>query len=193
MPRDVDGVPLVVSERSLNAYGEDVAGGEAEHSRVGRILGHLLTGLLLGGLLVGAAKLGFGARKPGALRTAARWTVAAAGSLWGLLTGALGLILLGLWTLTDHEFAWNNENLLQANPLALGLVVLVPLAVAGGGSRWATRLAGLLVGLSLFGLFLHPLPVTPQANLAIIALGLFYAVWRAEGARPVRRPTAPGD
>ncbi len=115
-----------------------------------------------------------GGRRSRAVRTAARWVLAVIGSLWGLLAGVLGLVLLGLWTLTDHEFAWNNENLLQANPLALALVVLVPLAVARGGawSGWATKVAGVVVVLSLCGLVLHPLPVTPQANLAIIGLAL---------------------
>lgn len=176
-------VPLVVDERHLEAL---VASGSGvpETSPILRVLGHLLAGLALGGVLVGASILG--TRKGGhrAVRTAARWLAGLLGSLWGLVAGLLGLVLLALWTLTDHEFGWNNENLLQVNPLALALVVLVPLAIARGGGPRTTRWAGLLVGLSLFGLLLNPLPVTRQANLAVIALALpvhvavFYSMWR---------------
>lgn len=181
-----DAAPLVVSGRRLDALsGRDpVQAGDSSPAR--RALGHLLAGLLVGGVLVGSAVLAARKDARSALRSAPRWVLGGLGALWGLVAGALGLILLGLWTLTDHEFAWNNENLLQANPLALALAVLVPLAVRRRGSVAATRLAGLLVALSLFGLFLHPLPVTPQANIAVIALalpvhlGLFYALWRLE-------------
>lgn len=179
-----EAVPLVVSGRRLEALGgrDPVQAGHS--SAVRRALGHLLAGLLVAGVLAGSAGIGRREDARAALRSAARWGLATVGALWGLVAGALGLILLGLWTLTDHEFAWNNENLLQANPLALALVVLVPVAVRRGGSVAATRVAGLLVALSLVGLILHPLPVTPQANITIIALalpihlGLFYALWR---------------
>jgi hypothetical protein len=124
---------------------------------------------------------------PTAARTASRWGLAISAALWGLVVGALGLVLLGLWALTDHEFAYANENLLQANPLALGLVVLVPLAVRRGGSPLAWRLAMVLVALAVAGLLLNPLPVTAQANLPIIALmlpvhlGLALALWPWRG------------
>jgi hypothetical protein len=183
-------VPLVVGERDLPAYsGGDAAAPPAPAMRA---LAHLLAGLLLGGLFVAAGRLAARPAGAGTARAWGRWALGLSGTAWALVVGVLGSILLALWTLTDHVFAWRNENLLQASPIALALVVLVPLAVVGRAGRWATRVAGLLVGLSLFGLFLHPLPVTPQANLPIIALalpahlGLFYALWR------LARSEAPG-
>lgn len=181
--RDGQPVPLVVEEQHLDAL-IATGPGVPETSPTRRVLGHLLVGLALAGLLVGASILGTGNDGAGRVRAAGRWLAGILGSLWGLGTGLLGLLLLAIWTLTDHEFGWNNENLLQVNPLALVLVVMVPLAITRRGGRWAARWAGFLVGLSLFGLFLNPLPVTPQANLAIIALALpvhiavFYSVWR---------------
>lgn len=169
-------VSLVALERELSAIGpgdERVGVPPNEASTRGRALRLLLVGMLVGGLLAGAgwvaARESYGAR----VRRAARRGLAVAGGLWGLVTGLLGVILLALWTLTDHEFAWRNENLLQTNPLALGLVVLVPLALLSGRHQTPARtLALLLAALSVIGLLIHPLPLTPQANLPIIALVL---------------------
>ena len=63
--------------------------------------------------------------------------------VWGLVGGLAGTMLAGLWGLTDHTMAYHNENLLQLNPLILGLVLLAPLAVRGSvkAGRWAPRLA----------------------------------------------------
>ena len=75
------------------------------------------------------------------------------------------------------------------NPLALGLAMLVPLAVIGGrGRSVALALAGLLAGLSALGLLLSPL--TPQVNLPIIAFALPLNLGLFVGLREVRRPTA---
>lgn len=169
--RDGRQVPLVASERRLAPLGGADPSASALPSSGARVLGHLIAGLLLGVVVVGAGALAL--RAAGGVRTAARGLLAVLGGLWGLLAGALGTVLLGLWLLTDHEFAWRNENLLQANPLALGLVVLVPLAVLAGRATAAARNLGLaLLALSLTGLLIHPLPVTPQANLPIIAAAL---------------------
>jgi hypothetical protein len=178
-------LPLVVGEQDLPAYSAD-GSAAAPPSPTARTLAHLLVGLLVAGLLAGAGVMATRSGSGHRQRARGRWVLGAAGAMWGLLAGVLGSILLALWTLTDHEFAWRNENLLQVNPVALALVALVPLAALGRAERWATRTAGLLLALSLFGLFLNPLPVTRQANLPIIALalpahlGLFYALWRLE-------------
>ena len=199
MPR-----PLVVSERQLDAIGTGDPSPAGPTSPAGRALGHLLVGLLVGSALAGAGALvgrprpdvtASGPGAPGA--RAARWLLAALGGAWGLVAGVLGLILLGLWTLTDHEFAWRNENLLQTNPLALGLLVLVPLAVLTGRAVSAARtLALTLLALSLLGLLIHPLPLTPQANLPIVALalpihlGLAYALDRVHRRDAAVSPVA---
>jgi hypothetical protein len=54
--------------------------------------------------------------------------------LWGLVTGVMGLLLLVAWLYTRHVFWYRNENLLLFNPLALALVVLMPLSLRN--DRW---------------------------------------------------------
>ena len=182
--RDGVRVPLVSMERGLPARGGGDEAPGIREERIGvRVLWMTLVGLLLAALVAG---LGWLASRPAGAggRKAGRGGLAVAGALWGLVAGVLGLVLLALWLLTDHEFAHRNENLLQANPLALALVALVPLAVTGRATRAAVAVAGALLGLSLLGLALHPLPVTPQANLGVIGLALpvhlavFWALWR---------------
>lgn len=140
---------------------------------------YLLAGLALGGALAGLGAL--------ARRSAAgRIGFALVGGLWSFVGGLGGAILLGLWTLTNHRIAYRNENLLQFDPLALGLVVLVP-AVAFG-ARWAARPARMLAlavaGLSVLGLVVQVLPGLDQVNGTMIAftlpahLGLAWAVVR---------------
>lgn len=176
--RDGVTVPLVVSEQQFPPLSDPDAAMAVRTGRLDiRIAWMLLAGLALAGVVVGLAVLGdrrrgaVSARGAGGGRVA-RIGLGAVGALWGLAGGVMGLTLLGLWLFTDHEFAHRNENLLQANPLALALVVLVPLAVAGRATKAARLVAGVLLALSLLGLLLHPLPVTPQANLGIIALAL---------------------
>ncbi len=189
-------VPLVVSERHLPAIrvGEpDLAVPPSETSPPTRAPGLLLLGVLIGGIMVGAGELTRRERTSGRTRSAARWILAASGTLWALLTGVLGTVLLALWTLTDHEFAWRNENLFQANPLALALVVLIPLAVIGGRRRDGARVVALvLASLSMLGLLVHPLPLTPQSNLPVIALALPIHLGLAWALRAASRdePTA---
>ena len=113
------------------------------------ILGELLSARDLVGMSLTVAGIAWAVseRQPAdrshgrAERPVAGVLLALGGAAWGLAAGVLGCILLALWVLTDHEFAWRNENLLQTNPLALGLVVLVPVAVLRGGSRGAFLLA----------------------------------------------------
>jgi hypothetical protein len=93
---------------------------------------------------------------------------------WALLVGIVGLILGGLWGLTDHAAAYNNENVLQADLLALALLALVPRLVFGSrpAARLALILAGTVAALSLVGLLLKLFPAFYQVNGAIIALAL---------------------
>lgn len=106
---------------------------------------------------------------------------------WGALAGLGGLVLAGLWGLTDHVMARCNENLLQLNPLAL-LLLPASRAVLRPGSRarhWAT-VALVVAGLSALGLLLKALPGFRQVNGPLIALALpihlaiAAACWRAQ-------------
>jgi hypothetical protein len=85
----------------------------------------------------------------------------------------VGLVLAALWGLTDHAATYNNENLLQANLLALALLWLIPRAAGESPvGRRALVLAGIVAGLSQLGLVLKLLPVFYQVNGEIIALAL---------------------
>ena len=92
---------------------------------------------------------------------------------WALLAGLAGLVLAGLWGLTDHVMAYRNENLLQVNPLAL-LVLPGVFGAARSPARagFAFAAAAAVATLSCLGLLLKALPGFDQANGQIIALAL---------------------
>jgi thiamine transporter ThiT len=103
----------------------------------------------------------------------AKLAFALLGSLFLIFAGLSGLLMLILWTLTEHHSAWANANLLLFNPLAFVLI----------GSLWCARrrlqpsrlangvlmaqLAALLVAL-----LLHLLPGVVQQNQPWILFAL---------------------
>jgi hypothetical protein len=92
---------------------------------------------------------------------------------WSLTAGLLGILLTLLWTVTDHVFAHQNENLLLFNPLWLVLAILAIAALARGQSgpwfsTWATGLAVL----ATLAVVAHVVRVSGQQNLAVIGLAL---------------------
>jgi hypothetical protein len=101
-------------------------------------------------------------------------------TIWSLIAGAFGIALVIAWVFTRHYFMSRNENLLHLDPLSLGLVILIPLAVYGrrGVSR-AIKLAGFVAALSLLGFVLQGIPFFSQKNGEIIGLALpmNLAVW----------------
>jgi hypothetical protein len=123
------------------------------------------------GLVLGSTIFALGARARRS-RLARAGLIAVSGT-WALVAGVVGLVLAGLWGLTDHTAAYSNENLFQANLLVLGLLWLVPKAARGSPrGRWVLVLAGTVTGLSLLGLVLKLLPAFYQVNGEIIALAL---------------------
>jgi hypothetical protein len=128
---------------------------------------YLLAGVILGGLALLLAARGTRSRP-------ARTGFLLFGTLWYLLMGIGGVILLGLWGFTDHLAARSNENVLQLSLLALPLVALLPLGVRRGGNwgRAAMRTSVLIVALAGAGLVLKILPGFYQVNLEIMALVL---------------------
>jgi hypothetical protein len=88
--------------------------------------------------------------------------------------GVGGLILAGLWGLTDHEMAYRNENLFQVNPLALLLPALVVPWLRGGAAsaRRLGAVALVLAAVSLLGWVLQATPWLNQVNGPVIALAL---------------------
>jgi hypothetical protein len=102
---------------------------------------------------------------------------------WWLICGFSGVVLAGLWGLSDHWAAWHNENLLLFDPLCLVLPV-----VWWRAPRIALRLATLIAASALISLIIRTLPGLYEGNLAFIALSvpvhLAFAVlaWRQRSA-----------
>jgi hypothetical protein len=118
---------------------------------------------LLLGLAIGAG-LWWCGQQPG---RAPRRQVAAFGTVFELLCGLGGLLLLFLWFGTEHQAAWRNENLLLLSPLCLALV---PAWWSSRPPLWATGVAWLVLLVAAFALFSKILPWFVQANLAWILL-----------------------
>ena len=155
-------VPLVKAERTLF---ESTAPAPPD-SPPNWIPGYLVIGLAIG---AGAFGLARKARTNGPARTA----LLALAAGWTLLAGLAGVLLAGLWGLTDHAMAACNENLLQMNPLSLALLPLLPGALRGSSRAASAR--GLAVGvavLSLAGLTIQLLPWFEQVNGPVIALAV---------------------
>jgi hypothetical protein len=145
------------------------------------------------GLLIGTA---FALLPRGDGRARGRGFAMLAG-VWCTVIGFVGVIMTGLWALTEHVATYRNENLLQANLLILPLALLAPRLAAG--AAWAARPAELLAAavalLSAAGLALQALPGFSQSNGEIVALmvpaniGLWLGV-RALAARATQRQSA---
>ena len=94
-------------------------------------------------------------------------------SLGTFISGVFGRVVLAAWLLTAHVCKGKNENLLQFNPLSLGLFALLPIAIGFGKmSRGVTRLATFIAMVSLLGFVLQGVPGWNQNNGEIIALAL---------------------
>ena len=173
-------IPLVASERLLVPTTRPPEGDAPPE----RLLGYLLVGTILGAAFLLLAALAPRSR-------IARASFAGLSAVWTLFLGSGGLILIGLWVLTDHEIAYQNENVLQFSALALALMPLAPALVLGvrGAGRPAEWIAWVVVGLSALGFLLQASPGFDQVNGPVIALalpallGLALALHRLRSAR----------
>ena len=162
--------PLVRSESTLFVAGRAPEPADAPNYLpifVG--VGILYAGLLV--ILVRSAEHG---------SRAAFFGATALSTLWSLIAGIAGLALLFAWFFTRHYFMGRNENLLHFDPLSIGLVVLIPLAVyAERAQARAVRLAGWIAGICMLGFVAQGIPFFYQKNGEIIALALpiNLAVW----------------
>jgi uncharacterized protein DUF4105 len=154
-------LPLVKSERTLFESTEPPPPAQPPFW----IPAYLAAGIVMGAGTFGLATL---ARRPG---------VGRAGFLilswfWILASGMSGIVLAGLWGLTDHRAAYYNENILQADLLGLPLLWLVPRLVFRSEGNSALIVASVVAVLSVLGLVLKFLPQFYQVNGAVIALAL---------------------
>ena len=86
------------------------------------------------------------------------------GGRW-LICGLSGLALAGLWGLTDHWAAWDNENLLLLNPLAFFLLSSLWRTRRGiPPSRFANAILAMQLLAMLIAVLLHLLPGNVQQN-----------------------------
>jgi hypothetical protein len=145
-------------------------------------------------LLLGAA-IGVGAlllARPAQRHPAARFGFLTLAGGWAAVAGLAGLVLAGLWGLTDHVAASHNENLLQVSPLALLLLPSLRPALRGkDAARLGYRVALVLAGLSVAGLGLKLVPGFGQVNGPVIALALPAQLGIAAALRRLRGVVAP--
>jgi uncharacterized membrane protein YqjE len=181
-------VPLVRSERTLFQSTEPVPPASPPFW----LPGYLMAGLAIGGLAFGLAAATHKSRAAQTGFLVTTWT-------WLLTSGLAGLILAGLWGLTDHSAAYNNENVLQTDLLALPLLWLVPRLLFGShtAARPAIGLAAAVAALSLLGLLLKALPQFYQVNGSLIALalpahlGVAGGIWKLARLQDQRTRRAP--
>ncbi len=126
-------------------------------------------------------------------RASTRIPLAMLASLFEMLCGLGGVVLLFLWFGTDHRAAWRNENLLLLNPLCLLLLPAWLGALRRSGTvRAATRwIAWLVVLVAAFALFSKILPWFVQANLQwiVLLLPIHLALALTLMRIPLRRPS----
>ncbi len=160
-----DGVvrPLVKSEIQLYA-----ATREAEASEPANlVLAYLALGVVLAAVIIAlGVATDRGGRPP-------RVALAVIASIWSLVSGLIGTVMVLTWTLTDHTFMYRNENLLQFTPLSLLLVYLLPqLFLKERSPRLAFRVSAVVAALSILGFLIQLLPAFYQVNGEVIAMAL---------------------
>jgi len=110
------------------------------------------------------------------------------GSLWLVVAGLAGVLMLGLWTLTTHHSAWANANLLLFNPLAFALLPALWRSLRGTATaRWMDGLLVIQLLAGLLALALHLLPGVVQQNQPwlLLALPVWLALaWALRSAQP---------
>lgn len=168
-----DPVPIIAREQKLAT---STAYFNREAPPRGWIVVYLLVGLLIGATFILLA-----------WRSDRRWprrALVASAVLWTFFIGGAGAFLTWGFT-TEHWSVYWNENWLQFSPLALALVVLIPLTLRN--KRWARKpaliTAALVLASALLGFLIQLLPNFNQQNGEILSFtlpahaGLAYAVY----------------
>jgi hypothetical protein len=183
--RATDGNPLVQSETVLSPQRLPSPLAKAPDMRWPL----LIAGLVLGIAFVAAAWL----RDQYDIE---RWWFAVVGTLYALLAGIAGVLMLALWFGTAHRAAWANENLWLFNPLAwIAIPALLRVRKPGAAAtRVGIAAAALMTLSSLFALVSKLWPAFPQHNLPWILfalpawLGLACGLWLMRARTPRALP-----
>ena len=147
----------------------------------------LEVGLLLAGLLLALCTVPVSSPVVG-------WGIAAIGTVWSLVAGAGGILLLLAGLFTRHSiYMGQNVNLLLATPVSLALAFMVPFAFRRGASPKflkAVRSLGVFAAAaSVCAVLLRVVPAVAQDNRPLLALAvpvhatLAFALWRLTTAR----------
>lgn len=92
-------------------------------------------------------------------------------TLWAVVAGVGGVVLLALWFVTNHVAAAWNHNLLLVSPLTLGLLGSLWSEQRREPGRWGPRLAWIVLGCTVLGTLLALVPsIGGQWNLQVAAL-----------------------
>lgn len=153
--------PLVQDERVLSPNRLDVPPPNAPDLRLPLMLAGLAFAILL-------------------LLTRRWWTTgyAVLASVYLVAAGLVGVLLLGLWTLTAHHAAWANANLLLFNPAAFLLLPTVWRSRRGfAPSRFVDVILLLQLLAGMVAVLLHVLPGIAQQNQPWLLLAL--PIWLA--------------
>jgi hypothetical protein len=148
--------PLVIREQNLLTIGAFHVEAAPPHWTIG----FLLVGVALA-LVIGLARIA------GPLGVVGRL----AGSLWLLVMGAGGLLLVFFWTVSANVATHANHNLLVISPLAL--LLIVPCWRGGRGERspWVRRVAQIVLATTGIAVLLAFFPAaTGQETLPIVLL-----------------------
>ena len=149
-------------------------------------VGFAITGVLLALCLL-----------PG-VATPARWAVGAIATLWNLLAGVAGLLLLCAGLFTRHAaYMGHNVNVLLATPASLALAVLIPLALRASAPEKIVRavrsLSIFAAACSVVAVLLRVVPFVAQDNRPLLVLAvpvqaaLALALWHVTAGRAGER------
>ena len=149
-------------------------------------VGFAITGVLLALCLI-----------PGAT-TPARWAVGTIGTLWNLVAGVGGILLLCADLFTRHAaYMGHNVNVLLATPASLALALLIPFALRGSASpklvRAVRSLSIFAAACSITAVLLRLVPYLSQDNRPLLVLAvpvqaaLALALWHVTAIRTGER------
>jgi hypothetical protein len=144
--------------------------------------GFAIAGVLLALCMLPAASIG------------ARWSVGTIGTLWSLLAGVGGILLLCAGLFTRHSiYMGQNVNVLLATPASFALAFVIPFALRTGASpklvKAVRSLAVLAAAAAVCAVLLRVVPSLAQDNRPLLALAvpvhaaLALALWRATARR----------